>query len=109
MTRGPRKQFDPTVALDRAMRLFWARGYAATGLAELLDAMEIGRKSLYDTFGNKRRLFLSCLDRYSATVLDGITEVLCRDGPPLENVRRTLAYIVRQNGRRGDGASCDPV
>ena len=59
MARGPDKQFDPEIALDKAMQLFWAKGYAATGLNELLATMEIGRKSLYDTFGNKRaqRLF----------------------------------------------------
>ncbi len=54
MSRGPAKQFDPHEALGKAMQLFWAKGYAATGLAELQEQMGIGRKSLYDTFGNKR-------------------------------------------------------
>ena len=58
MSRGPDKQFDPEIALDKAMQLFWAKGYAATGLSELLETMGIGRKSLYDTFGNKRALYI---------------------------------------------------
>ncbi len=53
MSRGPDKQFDPHEALGKAMQLFWAKGYAATGLAELQEQIGIGRKSLYDTFGNK--------------------------------------------------------
>lgn len=82
------------------MRVFWAKGYAATGLAELLEAMKIGRKSLYDTFGNKRQLFLKCLQHYSDTVIHGITEVLASERPPLENVRRSLEYIDERNGKR---------
>lgn len=58
MTRGPDKQFDPEVALTKAMEVFWARGYEAASLSELLKNMGIGKKSLYDTFGNKRSLSL---------------------------------------------------
>jgi len=57
MSRGPEKQFDPEVALEKAMEVFWAQGYEAASLSQLLKCMEIGRKSLYDTFGNKRSLF----------------------------------------------------
>ncbi len=46
MSRGPDKQFDPDEALGKAMHLFWAKGYAATVMAELLVQMGIGRKSL---------------------------------------------------------------
>ncbi len=67
MARGPEKQFDPEEALKKAMKLFWAQGYAATGMAELQSAMGIGRKSLYDTFGNKRQLFIKTLQLYSDT------------------------------------------
>lgn len=100
MSRGPDKQFDPMIALDRAMRVFWAKGYSAAGLTELLEAMDIGRKSLYDTFGNKRQLFLQCLQRYSDTIVRRITTVLGQDGPPLDNVRRSLEFVEAKNGRR---------
>lgn len=57
MNRGPDKQFDCEVALSKAMDVFWARGFEAASLSELLEQMGIGRKSLYDTFGNKRSLW----------------------------------------------------
>lgn len=63
-----RKEFDREAALDRAMHLFWRRGYEASSLTELLSAMRISRQSLYDTFGDKRRLFLAALDRYCAAM-----------------------------------------
>lgn len=58
------REFDRDAALGRAMKLFWAKGYAATSLDELLSAMEIGRQSLYNTFGDKRRLYLEALGAY---------------------------------------------
>lgn len=46
------------------MELFWRDGYAATSLQALLDHMGISRQSLYNAFGDKRTLYLACLDRY---------------------------------------------
>lgn len=46
------------------MELFWRDGYAATSLQALLDCMGISRQSLYNAFGDKRTLYLACLDRY---------------------------------------------
>ncbi len=98
MARGPDKQFDPEIALDKAMQLFWARGYAATGLNELLETMQIGRKSLYDTFGNKRALYIKALDRYSQTIVGGIYRRLNNpDQPALENVRAVMRDIAAIN------------
>ena len=58
------KEFDRESALDKAMNLFWSKGYEATSMAELLETMGIGRQSLYDTFGDKHDLFLAALSRY---------------------------------------------
>ncbi len=100
MARGPDKQFDPEIALEKAMRLFWAKGYAATSLNELLETMEIGRKSLYDTFGNKRALYIKALQRYSQTVVSEIHQGLnSPDRPALENVRAVMREIAAENAK----------
>ncbi len=100
MTRGPDKQFDPEIALDKAMQLFWAKGYAATGLSELLETMGIGRKSLYDTFGNKRALYIKALDRYSQTIVNEIHRGLNNpDRPALDNVRAVMRDIAARNSK----------
>ena len=58
------KEFDREVVLERAMEFFWAQGYEAASMRELLDTMDIGRQSLYDTFGDKHSLFLASLKHY---------------------------------------------
>lgn len=63
------KAFDTDAALVRAMELFWEQGYAATSMEQLVAAMGISRQSLYDTFGDKHRLFLAAMDSY-CTMLD---------------------------------------
>jgi TetR/AcrR family transcriptional repressor of nem operon len=60
------KAFDTDAALVRAMELFWEQGYAATSMEQLVAAMGISRQSLYDTFGDKHRLFLAAMDAYCA-------------------------------------------
>src|SRR5258706_2339030 len=60
------KEFDRDRALKKAMDVFWQQGYEATSTDDLLRAMGIGRQSLYDTFGDKHRLYLEALRLYEA-------------------------------------------
>src|SRR4029077_2134906 len=64
ITRGRPRAFDPDVALDRAMHVFWAKGYEGASLSDLTQAMRINRPSVYAAFGNKEMLFRKVLDRY---------------------------------------------
>src|SRR6202165_5562819 len=62
--RGRPRAFDPDVALERAMHVFWTKGYEGAALSDLTQAMRINRPSLYAAFGNKEQLFRKVLDRY---------------------------------------------
>jgi AcrR family transcriptional regulator len=64
MPGGRPRAFDPDVALDRALEVFWRQGYEGTALSDLTAAMGINRPSLYAAFGNKEELFGKVLDRY---------------------------------------------
>ena len=64
--RGRPRGFDRDGALDRAMHLFWRRGYEATSVSDLTETMGITPPSLYAAFGDKKRLFLEAVDRYQA-------------------------------------------
>jgi AcrR family transcriptional regulator len=65
-TRGRPREFDPDTALQRALDVFWRRGYEGASLQELTRAMGVNRPSLYAAFGNKEDLFRKALDRYES-------------------------------------------
>jgi TetR/AcrR family transcriptional repressor of nem operon len=88
------KEFDPERALESAMELFWCRGYEATSVRDLLDEMGIGRGSMYDTFGDKRALFLAALDRFEETRVSRANEILGGSASASEGIRRLLETSV---------------
>jgi AcrR family transcriptional regulator len=64
-SKGRPRAFDVDRALDRALHLFWRKGYEGTSLSDLTRAMGINRPSLYAAFGDKEALFRRALDRYA--------------------------------------------
>jgi TetR/AcrR family transcriptional regulator, transcriptional repressor for nem operon len=103
--RGRPRSFDADVAVERAMGVFWSRGYGATALPDLLRATRLSRGSLYAAFGDKHGLFLLALDRYISDALKRMDVELDPRRPPIEGLRDFLAgYVDRvsgANGRRG--------
>src|ERR1035438_3896735 len=63
---GRPREFDTDAGLEKAMRLFWAKGYEGTSVADLTEALGISRPSLYAAFGDKQSLFRAALERYAA-------------------------------------------
>ena len=63
------KKFDKEEVLEKAMLTFWRYGFEGTSIQDLVNSMGINRGSLYDTFGDKRSLFLAALVRYENTVM----------------------------------------
>jgi AcrR family transcriptional regulator len=62
--RGRPLSFDRQAALERAMHVFWERGYEAASVADLTAAMGITPPSLYTAFGDKEHLFLEAIEAY---------------------------------------------
>ena len=84
----PRKrEFDLDRAVDRAMRLFWARGYSNTSLRDLLRVMQIGEGSFYNAVKGKTELYLQCLKHYNDVVIGQRLKILQRPG--------TIGAVVR--------------
>ncbi len=97
------KEFDQEKALRRAIVAFSQKGFAATSTDDLMQAMDIGRQSMYGTFGDKRALFLKALQVYSRENTAAMIAELQKPGPPLVNVRNALA----QFAKRKDLSSAD--
>jgi TetR/AcrR family transcriptional repressor of nem operon len=76
-------EFDRPKTVNRALALFWRKGYQATSLADLLAAMTISRSSFYAAFTDKRSLFIECLDLFSARTLDMLQRARA-EMPPID-------------------------
>ncbi|MEV0379273.1 TetR family transcriptional regulator [Nonomuraea sp. NPDC050643] len=86
------KEFDPDVALQRALELFWERGFEATSMTDLVEHLGVARASIYATFGGKRELYLKALERYLEQ--SDVVGPLSQPGPALPAVRAFLdAYV----------------
>ncbi len=79
-------EFERSPVVDRALALFWRKGYQASSLTDLLHAMEIGRSSFYASFGDKRRLFLECLELFAERTRDILLRARA-DHPPVDALR----------------------
>lgn len=91
--------------MERAMLVFWRRGYQATTLTELLDAMGLSKSSFYETFGTKRDLLLTAMRRYATSGMGGLIAPLLTPDASRPAIEATLANMVRharsKAGRRG--------
>src|SRR3981189_1209904 len=91
------KEFDQEKALRKAIRLFSQQGFAATSTDDLMRVMNVGRQSMYDTFGDKRALFLKALKMYVTESVHSITVELERPGSALSAVQNVLVAFAERS------------
>jgi len=99
------KEFDREAALQAAIVTFATRGFEGTSTDDLLQAMQIGRQSMYDTFGDKRQLYLAALRRYGTSSTAEVIAILERGRSPLAGIEAVLLDFAR-NPRRLGSPSC---
>jgi len=92
---GRPREFDRTEALELAMHAFWRKGYLATSLNDLCEAMGIRSPSLYAAFGSKEALYLEAVDHYARTVGTAIWDRLSSGPSARAAVESVLQAAVR--------------
>lgn len=100
------KQFDERDVLDKAMQMFWRRGYEATSMQELVDRTGVNRASLYATFGDKHALYLASLRMYDDVNRAQRLASLEARYAPREAIRRLLLAFATPASSRGDTRGC---
>ncbi|NOU69799.1 TetR family transcriptional regulator [Paenibacillus sp. LMG 31461] len=88
------KEFDQEAALDKALEVFWEKGYERTSIQDLVEHTGVHRGSLYDTFGDKHKLFLTCLDRFRMVAKERVYYILEEEGEPKEVLQRFFTKLI---------------
>jgi len=100
---GRPREFDEEQVLDAAMKAFWANGYEATSLADLVSVTGLHKGSLYQAFGDKHALFIQTLNRYLQNVRRHKSHILEASDTPLGGIRAVLHGFIDMSE---DDSSC---
>ena len=93
---GRPREFDELEALSSAMRVFWLKGYEATSMTDLMEAMDLHKGSIYKAFGNKHQLFMSALRHYVGQGSEGMMHAFEEAPTPKDAIRSFLTMSIRQ-------------
>src|ERR1700730_17401848 len=103
--RGRPREFDIDTALDKAARVFRERGYHATSVADLTEAMELASGSVYKAFKDKRAVFLAAFDREGTIRGEKLRQVLSTAKTGRNRIRSALIFYAESSygteGKRG--------
>jgi len=103
------KQFDQEKTLQKAVELFWEKGYNATSLTDLTNTLNIGKGSFYDTFKGKRQLFEKAFEVYRVSNLQMLKTMLAVEPDVKKGIKNLLTALVQQGLADPDKKGCFAV
>ncbi|MBI5718823.1 MAG: TetR/AcrR family transcriptional regulator [Burkholderiales bacterium] len=106
MATGRPIEFDPDRVVGAATRAFWAKGYEATSLQDLLEATHLSKSSLYQAFGGKQQLFGRCIAAYTDRMVAMLRQRLESSDTPLGFIRTTLVEIGSEGAHKEPPIGC---
>jgi len=93
---GRPREFDEEAVLEAAVQCFWAQGYEATSVKDLMEKTGLTAASLYNAYGDKRAMFRTALDRYVESSI-GARIRRCEALPPRDAIRSFFDDILRRS------------
>ena len=95
-------------SLERALLLFWERGYERTSIADLSAALGVGPSSIYNSFGSKEELFRAAIERYVGTYADAAMQIVGthKGEDPVEFVRLLMRELTKLYTTKGQPTGC---
>jgi TetR/AcrR family transcriptional repressor of nem operon len=90
------KDFDEKEVLEKALNLFWCNGYNSTSAQEIVDCLGISRSSLYDTFGDKRTLYIKTLKQYQEGMGSSLLATIKASTNPKVTIKNIFQTLVNE-------------
>lgn len=99
-------QFERDDVLEKAMQVFWDRGYNATSMASLVSITALNPGSIYAAFDSKEGLFLAAIDFYAQQSAAKIKRTLTEADTPLQGIRSFFLNMGSESTGVHSGRSC---
>lgn len=87
------KEFNEIEILDKAIDLFWFKGYNGASMQDVVDSLGLSRSSIYDTFGDKHQLYISALEQYRKQAAGGFIEMVKQSTSPIQTIQQLLEML----------------
>jgi TetR/AcrR family transcriptional regulator, transcriptional repressor for nem operon len=100
------KVFDEEIVLNKAVNLFWEKGYNGTSAQDLVDELGISRSSLYDTFGDKYQLFKNSLLQYRKNFAGAMIEMIEKSDDFEKTIKDIFQYVVTESLQQKFSKGC---
>ena len=104
--RGRPRSFDEMEALEKAIQVFWSKGYDGVTIDDLVAGMGVGRPSLYSVFGDKRTIFLRALKAYAERKGALAAKALLSPQTIRDSIVGFLSYAVESATEKGSARGC---
>lgn len=100
------REFDTDKVLDKAIRLFWHKGFNGISTQEMIDEFKISKSSMYGAFGDKMKLFIAALEKYRNEISDDTTKRLQHCGSVKNEIKAILISTVKKSLADKDYKGC---
>jgi len=101
-----KKEFDEDELLEKAVNLFWQKGYNATSAQDLVDGLGINRSSLYNAYTDKRTLFKMSLTHYQLKQTNAMIAMLARAENAKKALKQVFSRLVQESAEDGTLRGC---
>ncbi|MFK5879835.1 MAG: helix-turn-helix domain-containing protein [Flavobacteriaceae bacterium] len=100
------KLFDEKLILEKAMELFWKKGFHATSIQDLVTYLGISRSSIYGTYGGKNELFYKSFQHYRTTNITGFSNFINQQKNVKKGLRKLFKMAIEQSVTDKDRKGC---
>ena len=104
--RGRPRSFDEAEALEKAIQVYWSKGYDGVTIDDLVAGMGVGRPSLYAVFGDKRAIFLRVLKTYAERKGASAAKALLSPRSLRDSIAGFLRFAVESATEKGSAQGC---
>lgn len=100
------RAYDPAITLQKAMMVFWERGYFNTSIDDIVAATGVSRYGLYDVYESKRGLFLAALDHYYETIFQTMLAAVETPEASVSEIRKYFSVLLHHAGKPAGRIGC---